>query len=372
MNRTTILTLTAGWLTFGSLAAAAGAQQVGDAVTGVTVEHYTLLAPEVLGIRSITVTAVPFAARVQAMPNLWIDVAGAYANGSLRLSDGSTLTLTGPTDTELRATLSLLDDRLALGVGYLAPTGPSSYTAEEAAVAGVAAADLLPLRVSNWGTGGGLSLSTSLAIPAGAFRLSATAGYTIASEFEPLADDAFVFRPGNETLLQLRADRPLTRTSTATLRLGMRQYADDAIGGENIYQAGTRLDALASLSFAVGLDATGLAYAGVLRRNAGTESERFGDIATQDVMLIGSAFRIVSPGWTLLPSTDLRIVRRSDGYGQGYLSAVGVGAEFPFGAVTVTPAVRGRFGRLYPWDGETVSVRGEELSLTIRLGGGSR
>ena len=101
-------------------------------------------------------------------------------------SDGSTSTIRGFTDTELRATIPVRTGSTSFsltGVAIL-PTGMESQEADEVAVAGVIAADLLPLRISNWGGGGGYALSAAAAHAFGHLNLGFSAGYQIASEFE--------------------------------------------------------------------------------------------------------------------------------------------------------------------------------------------
>jgi hypothetical protein len=342
-----------------------------------TVEHYDLSNAEALGIRSVTLLALPIGARVQVTRLISVDVASAYAVGTLRLAGNRTATLSGMTDTEVRASVALLDERLVVGATYFAPTGHASYTDDEALVAGVMASDLLPTRVSAWGSGGAYGLSASMSVPAGAFRLGGGAGFALASEYSPLRDQEFVYRPGNELMLHVYADRELGRVGRATLRLGTRQYSDDVVraeaaGGQNIYQAGPRYEALASVALLLGEYGQAVMYAGTMHRGAGTGSERFGDLHTQDLMVAGAGARVPIRQLTMAPFMDVRLLRRSDGLNQGRLVGVGADVEVPLGAVMLVPSVRTRAGMLLPWSENRVSVRGLELGLMLRTAGGAR
>lgn len=352
-------------------AAGAGRAQLPSvaAASGIVVEHYELLNAGPLGMRSLTLVSLPLAARTEAMRGLWVDVSGAYAHGTLQLAEGGSASVSGLTDTHLRVSKSLLDDRLVVSLGYLAPTGHSVYTDEEAAVAGVVAADLLPTRISTWGSGGGFTLSTVATTTVGLFRVGGGGGYSIASSFEPLRDQEFVYRPGNELQLHAFAERELGRYGKAMLRLGTRRYGNDEIGGENLYQAGARYEALGSVVLAAGGGAQAVTYAGVLHRGAGTASEEFGDAASQSVFVIGAGLRVGLYRVTLAPSVDVRLVRRSDGLNQGRLVGIGADVEVPLGAFTLVPSLRTRVGTVLPWDDATVSVRGTELAVGLRFDG---
>jgi hypothetical protein len=78
----------------------------------------------------------------------------------------------------------------------------------------------------------------------------------------------------------------------------------------------------------------------------------------------------------LVPSTDLRLFRREDGIGQGYLYGLGLGIELPLvraadgtPAATLIPSVKGRLGNLMMAEDASTRVTGAELGIPIRFGG---
>jgi hypothetical protein len=372
MNRPVLSVLALGALL--APVTTAGAQ--GAAVAGgvsAYYEQYDLLNTEALGINRLTLLTIPVGARVEVLRGLWFDVATAYATASLRRDDGTESTVSGPTDTQLQLSQAFLGDRVVVGAAYVAPTGVAVFSEEEAAVAGVIAADLLPTRISSWGSGGGLRLSTAASFGSGRSRLGAGAGYAVASSLEPLRDSDFVYRPGNELHLYVSAEHGFGGQTVARVRAGTRQYSGDRIGGENLYQTGARYETIASLAWGAGDDALALLYGGVLHRGVGTVSAAFGDTASQTVLVAGGGLRIATPGgWTLVPTADTRLVRRSDGLNQGRLSSVGAEAELPLGPLTFVPSLRARFGKALPWSGAAASVRGTELQIALRYSTGRR
>jgi hypothetical protein len=335
--------------------------------TGAFYETYDFLDPEVVGIRSVSLASVPFAVRGPVAGGVGVEVRGAFARAGLVRDDGSEVTLSGLTDTELRVSFGAWRDQVVLSAGVLLPTGSPTLTFEEAELAGLVAAELLPFRISSWGAGGGLGMVTSFAVPVGGFGIGLSAGYTAGREFEPLADGQLAYRPGDEIRLRLAVDRTIGSAAKASLLLGTQQYREDRFAGESVFQPGNRFEALASLAFAAGDVSTAVVYGGLQHRGAGRLTVTGFDTPAQDLITTGGAVRIPQGAATLVPSLDVRLFRRADGFGQGHLTALGAALEWPAGAVTIVPTLRGRFGSAVLWEDEDTAVRGLEAGLGLRL-----
>lgn len=347
-------------------AAPASAQTPHTLGAGAAFETYELLEPYAAGVRRVSLMSAPFGASVQVMRRFTLQVSGAYASGSLTTADESTIELSGPTDTEVRVGATLGRDLLNVSVGYMVPTGRSTHSIDQAGLAGVIASDLLPFRVSNWGSGGALGISTAIAVPWNGFGVGISAGYTAGQEYEPLEENAFSYQPGNEMHVRAAIDRATGAGGKATLMLNVNRYADDAVNGENVFRPGNRLEAIGSYSFPLGLGASAVAYAGVQHRAPGDFRLAPQTSPAQDLILAGTGMRVPLRAGVLLPALDLRVYRRDDGLSQGYLMGIGATAELPAGRVVLVPTARTRFGKLVLWRGEETSVRGLELALTLR------
>jgi hypothetical protein len=335
---------------------------------GVAYEQYRFGDPGTIGIESISLFTVPFAARAGLSRFLVIDLGGHYARGSMVRADGSTSEVSGPTDTQLRLSVPLGRDAVTLAAILILPTGHATHTEAEADVAGVIASDLLPFRISNWGSGGGAGASVAVARSFGRFGVGATVGYSVAREFAPLAEDELAYRPGNQLQLRLAADHRVGRAGKLALQLGYQRYGEDALDGQNLYRSGNRLQAIGSYTFAAGRRASGLAYTGVLHRERGTFFDRELVLPSQEVIVAGGGLRLPLGGVVLLPGLDTRFFRSSDGLGQGQVTGIGSSLEVPLAAVVLQPTVRGRFGSVIPHQGAETTIRGLELGLTLRLG----
>lgn len=335
-------------------------------VAGGFFETYEFLDPTVLGIERVSLATAPFGARVPVIDRLTLEASSAFAFGAMTRSDGSEVTLSGLTDSEVRADVEILRDVLTISAAALLPTGESTQTLEEAELAGLIAADLLPFRISNWGSGGGAAVVSTFTIPVGDFGFGLSAGYTMGQEFEPLAEDEIAYRPGDEIRVRMVIDRDFGASSKASLIVGGRTYQEDELSGASVYQPGDRFEATGMFAFRAGGQSTGVAYGGYQHRNEGVLLDAELETPAQDLFTAGVGFRIPRGITTLMPSADVRIYRRSDGVAQGYLASVGASAEWPLGPVELIPTLRGRFGEALLWDGAESSVRGAELGIGIR------
>jgi hypothetical protein len=315
---------------------------------------------------------VPVAARVALTRQLFLELLSAWASGSAELPDGSETTISGPTDTELRLTFNVGRDLLSITGIALLPTGVETLSPEEANVAGLIAADVLPFRISNWGTGGGFGASTAIARPFGDFAAGLSVGYVVAQEFQPLADDEFQYRPGSQLHVRAALDRVIGSAGKAALVLTMQRFQSDEIDGDNLFQTGNRYQAVGSYAFAAGSAANGILYAGYLHRDAGEFEDEQDVLPAQDLFFGGAGLEWPLGRARLKPSVDLRVLRRDDGTEQGYTATVGGMADIPAGRITLIPTARGRFGNVLLRDEAESGFSGVELGLALRFGNPDR
>ncbi len=334
---------------------------------GASYELLSFYSPDQVGIESISLLTVPLAARLRLFDGIAFELSSAWASGRLVASNGAESTLSGPTDTEVRLVLGLGRDLLTITGVALLPTGSASLSAGEAEIAGIIAADVLPFRISSWGSGGGAGISSTLALPAGRFTAAFSFGYLVAREFEPLSDDAFTYRPGDQ--LSARAAFDWTgNSSKAALVLSMNHYSEDQIDGTNLFLSGTRYQGLASYAFAAGPTIDGIVYVGVLHRDESEFLDQPTLLSAQDLVFAGAGLEARTGQLLIRPSFDLRMLRRDDGVDQGYTSSAGAEVELPAGPLTFVPALRGRFGKIIVRDRLESDFIGLDVGLAIRFG----
>lgn len=352
----------------------------GSLAAGANLETYTFEDAGVTGIEEVTLLTLPFGAALQPIRWAQLSVSGAFASGSATRADGSEASISGLTDTSVQLAVPVARDRFTLAAAVILPTGKSSYDQDEAQVAGIIAADLLPFRISNWGSGGALELGTVVATSAGGVNLGARVGYQMAREFDLLEEEDFAYRPGNRLYVRLGADGSIGDARLAG-QAAMYRFADDQVNSRNLYRAGNRFEGLLSYTTPLGRRGSGSAYVGAHHRDSGVFLDLAGDTlaglpggpsetATQTVLLFGAGVRQPFRYGILVPAVDLRILRTGDGFGQGYVGGLGASLELPLagGAAVLSPSARLRVGRVLVRSGVESGVTGFEVGAGLRLG----
>lgn len=337
------------------------------AAAGARVETYNFSTADSVNIKTVSLLTVPLTATVRLTRAVDLAIDGAFASATLTRPGAAQEKLSGLTDTDVRLTYSMADDRVRLSAVGLVPTGKSELTATEMDLAGVIAADLLPFAISHWGSGGGLGLNAAVALPAGegtSFGLSG--GYVVAREFSPLSQSTFAYRPGNQLQLRGAADHTFGSAAKASLQLTYVHFSQDQSGGTNLYQAGDRLQGVGSLAFASGSSGSGVVYLGYLRRQRGQYTSVVTVTPAQDLVYAGTGFRQPIGGAVLVPSLDIRVLGNEAGIEQGTTASVGTGLELNAGSVVFVPAAHARFGTLTVRAGQKSGFTGFEIGITMR------
>jgi hypothetical protein len=332
-------------------------------------ERYTFADPAVVGIRDVTLVTLPFAVQPYGNRTVQLLISGAFASGHIERADGSRASLTGPTDTEIRLSFSA-PRYFGVSTALLLPTGRSTHTAEQADVAGIMAADLLPFRVSNWGSGGGADASATAVFPAGPLNLGLRIGYQLTREFEPLDDQPFMYRPGNQLYGRVAVDYNVGRRGKASAHVTVQQFSADELDGSNLYQSGDRVQVMGSYAFVAGARSTGLVYAGAQHRGAPAVFGANAQLPTQDLLLAGGGFRVPVRFGVLTPGVDVRVFRSADGLGQGYAAGFGTAADVRVGGggFTLAPSLRLRIGRVVMSEGAESRLIGLDSGFAVRFG----
>lgn len=335
---------------------------------GATFEAYSFGDEEAVGLRSLSLFSLPLAAAAPLGNQAMVEVRSAFARGSLETVGGETVEVSGLTDTEVRLGFRIPGSvTLQLQAIGVLPTGNSSHTTEEAVVAGAIASDLLPFRVSNWGAGGGAGALVGVNRAFGATAVGVSASYLTGREFEPLAGEAFQYRPGNHLRVRGAVDHDVAGGGRVTASLTVDRYSEDLFEETNLYQAGDRIQTVVSYSFRQGRTGSGVVYGGLFHRSEGTALlDAAPDIPSQQLILAGTGLRRATGVGVLVPTADVRVYRTADGVGQGWLPGAGLGLELAAGSWTVVPTVRGRYGRIVVREGSESPITGLEVSLTAR------
>ncbi|NNF38512.1 MAG: hypothetical protein HKN71_07585 [Gemmatimonadetes bacterium] len=337
--------------------------------TGVHVESFRFDEPDVAGAETLSLVTVPFAVRLPLGARFGVDLRGSWARGTLT-HEGVTTRVEGPTDTEISATLRVGGGASLTGV-LLLPTGHSTHTLAESRAAALFASDLLLFQTSNWGSGGGGGVRASMSRRFGTLGAGLSLGYFQARDFSPLAGENLTLRPGSNVVVRGALDQSLGESAKATLVVTFRRYAEDRMDGRNLFRAGDRVQAMGSVSFALGRRATGVVYGGGLHRSGGVFVDAGPQVRDRTYMVAGGGGRFRIGSAVLVPGVDFRALRSSDGIGQGVDTRFGAALELAWGGVRLVPSARARIGRLSVFDAVESGFMGTEFGLSIGFGGGA-
>lgn len=352
------------------------AQSVG---AGAHVQSYSFDDPTIAGVESVRLVVTPFAAAVD-LGRVSMGLSGAYASGTATGPGGGEASLSGPTDTDLVLTYRPGPDWLAVSASSALPTGKSSLDTEGSFVAAFIAAELLPFEIASWGSGGDVGGDVAVATQAGGWGVGLSAGYRLAREYEPIPDLPFSYKPGNQLQLRVALDRDVTQTSTLSLLVGAQHFSDDELAGTNLFKSGTRVQAVASYAFPLGLRSSALVFAGVNHRANGallTEEAALSgaaDSPSQQLFMTGANLRFpLARGSAVLPKAEMFVFRAEDGASQGWVATIGPALDLRLSGNAstrqffLTPSFVWRTGNVIVQEGSESGFSGWEAGVTLRL-----
>ncbi|MEP7383413.1 MAG: hypothetical protein ABI910_17140, partial [Gemmatimonadota bacterium] len=320
-------------------------------------------------VERISQLSFPLGVVIPLGPRWTFDVSGAYAMGSVQLTDTTgartrTIDLRGPTDVKLRLVGHIVGDALLLNLGLNAPTGLTRLGTEDVAALRLIGAPPLRMPSPTLGNGLGGTAGLVLAQQAGAWALAAGAAYEVRASYTPI--DAAVagiastteLDPSDAVHLSLGADRlmgPHRLSFIASYDLyGKDQIALNSNGGAMLggsYQLGPSVSGLMLLELGVpGMQELSLALVNRYRsRYNGLDGHSVdGSSGNQFDARLHARFGVPRRfGWWL--GIDGHVDTGLDvdqSLATAAMSAVGgsLGLSLPLGAVALEPAIRASLG----------------------------
>lgn len=342
--------------------------------TGAQFQSYSF--NEGLGAEVATLTMIPVALSLPLGEKLTFDLYGAYANGAVE-KGGYTYTLQGPVDTRVRANLQLTPWAVFSVMANL-PTGNSTHDAEEAVVASVLSTDILGFQEANWGTGGAVTTGLASAYQAGNWGVGIGASYRLYNGFEPTEGQSLTYQPGDEVRVRVGLDRNVGETGKFTLGFTFQNFTEDAYDDRNLFKAGNRMRGDVSYTFRSDRSTWALYGVNVWRESGdafldlvNAQGTVVGDttltVGSQNLLIVGLNGSTPMGGLRVRPSFDFRYQGREEENGEGWL--VGAGLDLPlrvFGSADLFPRGKFSYGSLKAATGESETLWGLELGLTLR------
>jgi hypothetical protein len=189
--------------------------------------------------------SIPFFVILPLGKRLSLDVVSG--SGFASLDTGGDHSLSGLTDTKIRASYILGDELALLNVGVNTPTGKTKLTGDERQVSSVLSQNAFGFRTASFGQGLDINVGLAMARKLGETVFGAGLGYLAKGEFTPSAEQK-PYQPGSELSLTLGLDRKIMDDDgKLTLDVVYTTYGSDKKGGEEIFQSGAKILAQALL-----------------------------------------------------------------------------------------------------------------------------
>jgi hypothetical protein len=316
---------------------------------------------------AISEFAVPIFLVVPITSAFSMDVGTAYASSRVENTAGpaSVSHVTGLTDTQVRANLTLGTDFIVLTGGVNLPTGRALVTPDEQAAATLIGSDFLAFPIASLGTGFGFTGGIAIARPVGDWNFGIGASVRQSSKYDPFQDALgarFHFQPGNEYRGRVGVDRPVGNGRFA-IGVTYSTFGDDNLSGST-YNTGNRLITQGSLTNSIGSADVTLA-AWNLYRASGTIADGtalgFDNVAN---LMLAVGFH---PGGALVePSVEVRNWQR-DLELPSTMVNFGLRSNMYVGPITMTPSLGYTVGKL-AGQGAMADMTGFKAVLAFHVG----
>ena len=353
-------------------ASAAGAQSIGDIGARVAPQFYSysLDAPSNSKISEL---AIPLFVVVPVTQSLSFDVGSAFAQSRVvetTAGKSATSTISGPTDTQVRANYVLGTDFVVLTAGVNLPTGRATVAPDQLVAASLIGSDFLNLPVPAMGIGFGGTGGVAVARPLGDWNLGAGLSMRKSAEYSPVDAAGGIplrYQPGNEYRARVGVDRAFG-TGRITLGLTYSTFGDDNLAG-SVYNTGNRYLTQFSLDNTVGsgqLTVVGwnlFRTAGTLADSTYLPHDNITDAAVSYAIKLGSTL--------VEPNVEGRTWLQASGIPASLMTVIGVRTQFSVGGYAILPSIGYAFGRVASQAdtgvNTTAGLTGLHALLAIRL-----
>lgn len=345
------------------LAASLGAQGLGQTAVIVQPTYTSLTFGSGAAKRSVDQLALPIVVVLPFSERFNVDISTAFATSTVTAGDSTASEISGLTDTQIRANVSLLGNQVLLTLGVNVPTGQYSVAEDQQEAAGQIGNDFLYYPISSMGNGFAATGGLAYARPAGDWNVGLGASLRKSAEFSAfeVASSEFRFQPADEYRLRLSADRP-AGDGQVQLGLTYSMFGED-LADTTTYSTGDRLIATAGWSFPFRGTDVFLSAWNLFRM----EGQQLGGDAPKENVFNASAAVSFDAGQILVqPNAELRLWQVG-GARAGNLVNLGVRVRIPAGGLSLFPGLGYSMGNVYSVaNGDGTKVSGLRFTLTAR------
>ncbi|MFI5309973.1 MAG: hypothetical protein ACHQQ3_01970 [Gemmatimonadales bacterium] len=349
-----------------SMAAPLGAQGISDGSLILGPQYVSYKFGTGAAAKTVTELGVPFAVVLPMGEKFALDISSAFANVNVSTQAGGTSSsINGLTDTQIRGNLTLGDNVGVLTIGVNLPTGMYKVPTGKQEAAGQIGNDFLVYPVSSMGNGLGATGGLAFAQPIGDWNLGLGASFRHSTAFDAyqVGSTALRFQPGDEVRLRVGLDRPIL-DGRFSMGVTYSKFGNDA-ANDTTFGTGDRALGQASLYLPTGGGDFQISAWNLYRAEGKLVG---GGISPwENVANVNMAVGFNAGGVYIQPNVEARFWQ-VDSYHAGTLGNVGLRFRFNMGALSVNPTAGYVMGKLYTQNnGPTTDITGFKGSLLIRI-----
>ncbi|HYS21032.1 MAG TPA: hypothetical protein VEO73_08080 [Gemmatimonadales bacterium] len=324
-------------------------------------------------LKSISQWDMPLVLVTPVGRSLSVDLTSYLVSGRVESYGGTTETLSGLTDTQLRMLYTVRRDRAVASLSFNLPTGKHSLSTSQFQVNGAVGSTYLAFPVSSFGTSLGVTGGLAYAQRVGEWNLGVSGSLRYLGSYAPFSNDTLTYSPGLEGRVRAGADRLLGQKARLLLGVTVSSFSTDVYSGSNAllsgwYSPGARVIVDAALVRVVGR-ATVTALAWDFYRRAGLTNGA-SNLETRENVL-NAELRVAHPvggggRLQLEPMVAFRQWSPAD-YRGGRLYSTGVSARYGIND-RLSAILSGRLdtGWVYARDRGFANLTGSGFTLWVR------
>lgn len=315
--------------------------------------------------RRVEQVAMPLAMIFPIHRRFNMDLTTAAAYTRVVAGDSTVSEIWGATDTQLRANINILMDRLVLTLGVNGPSGQYYVDSTKLEAAGRIGNDFLFFPISSMGNGPAGTVGLATAMQLVGFNLGLGGSLRKSVEFTPVGSgtNEFRYQPGDETRIRVTAERALWLGSTASVGVTFASFGEEMVNNTT-YATGDRVITTAAWSVPVWRANLVLSLWNLAR----AEGEQLGGPAPEEnIRNYAAVLNLPLRRWAITPNVESR-KWQVDGDRAGKLLNYGIAITIPAGRNAVlVPSFTATSGTLYSLsDASTIPITGWQGSVLIR------
>lgn len=260
--------------------------------------------------RTVSEMVVPIGLVLPIGQRLTLDVGTRYASATREARDSAgtySSTVSGMTDTQVRAVYQVRPDVLVFTLTANLPTGVSTIDEDQVGTIGAIAHDLIPFPVSSFGSGASVTSGLAFAVPVGGWALGLGGSFRMSGPYRLVSgasgDTIGDYKAGAEMRLRVGVDRIVGQGRLA-VGFTYSSFAQDEIGGQQL-RPGKRYITQASWSFPLGRVGMSL-YGWNLFRGQGNQAQTGFTTEAQNLLTVGAGASFQMGRSQLRPGLELR------------------------------------------------------------------